>query len=228
MNAQVKTLNVSRRAVLKGGAITVGFALAGIPSRVRAQTTAVAKRVLDSKEVDAFLSVNGDGTVTLFCGKVDLGQGLRIAMPQIAAEELGIDVDKITFIEGDTALTPDQGRTSGSNGIQVGGVQIRQAAATARKALVELAAQRLNAKAEDLEAAGGMVRPKSGGAGMSFAELIAGKQFDLKLDPKAPLKDPASYTIVGKPLRRPDVRQSASVPTSTCRTLRCRTCCTLA
>ena len=205
MNAQVKTLNVSRRAVLKGGAITVGFALAGIPSRVRTQTTAVAKRVLDSKEVDAFLSVNGDGTVTLFCGKVDLGQGLRIAMPQIAAEELGIDVDKITFIEGDTALTPDQGRTSGSNGIQVGGVQIRQAAATARKALVELAAQRLNAKAEDLEAAGGMVRPKSGGAGMSFAELIAGKQFDLKLDPKAPLKDPASYTIVGKPLRRPDV-----------------------
>ena len=152
MNAQVKTLNVSRRAVLKGGAITVGFALAGIPSRVRTQTTAVAKRVLDSKEVDAFLSVNGDGTVTLFCGKVDLGQGLRIAMPQIAAEELGIDVDKITFIEGDTALTPDQGRTSGSNGIQVGGVQIRQAAATARKALVELAAQRLNAKAEDLEA----------------------------------------------------------------------------
>jgi nicotinate dehydrogenase subunit B len=205
MNAPVKTRNFSRRAVLKGGAITVGFALAGLPSRVRAQSAAVAKRILDSKEVDAFLAVNGDGTVTLFCGKVDLGQGLRIAIPQIAAEELGIDVDKIAFIEGDTALTPDQGRTSGSNGIQRGGVQIRQAAATARKALVELAAQRLNAKAEDLETAGGMVRPKSGGTGVSFADLIAGKQFDLKLDPKAPLKDPARYTIVGKPLRRPDV-----------------------
>jgi CO/xanthine dehydrogenase Mo-binding subunit len=205
MNALVKTLNFSRRAVLKGGAITVGFALAGLPSRVRAQSAAVAKRILDSKEVDAFLAVNGDGTVTLFCGKVDLGQGLRIAIPQIAAEELGVNVDKITFIEGDTALTPDQGRTSGSNGIQRGGVQIRQAAATARKALVELAAQRLNAKADDLETTGGMVRPKSGGTGISFADLIAGKQFDLKLDPKAPLKDPARYTIVGKPLRRPDV-----------------------
>ncbi|HSL80418.1 MAG TPA: molybdopterin cofactor-binding domain-containing protein [Pseudolabrys sp.] len=205
MNAPVKTRNFSRRAVLKGGAITVGFALAGLPSRVRAQSAAVAKRILDSKEVDAFLAVNGDGTVTLFCGKVDLGQGLRIAIPQIAAEELGIDVDKIAFIEGDTALTPDQGRTSGSNGIQRGGVQIRQAAATARKALVELAAQRLNARAEDLETTGGMVRPKSGGIGISFADLIAGKQFDLKLDPKAPLKDPARYTIVGKPLRRPDV-----------------------
>ena len=205
MNAPVNSLNFSRRAILKGGAITVGFALAGVPARVRAQSAAVAKRILDSKEVDAFLAVNGDGTVTLFCGKVDLGQGLRIAIPQIAGEELGIDVDKITFIEGDTALTPDQGRTSGSNGIQRGGVQIRQAAATARKALVELAAQRLNAKAEDLEAAGGMVRPKSGGTGISFADLIAGKQFDLKLDPKAPLKDPAQYKIVGKPLRRPDV-----------------------
>jgi CO/xanthine dehydrogenase Mo-binding subunit len=205
MNAPIKTLNVSRRDVLKGGAITIAFALAGIPSHTRAQSAAVAKRILDSKEVDAFLTVNGDGTVTLFCGKVDLGQGLRIAMPQIAAEELGIDVDKVMFIEGDTALTPNQGRTSGSNGIQVGGMQIRQAAATARKALVELAAQRLNAKAEDLETTGGTVRPKSGGAGISFADLIAGKQFNLKLDPKAPLKDPASYTIVGKPLRRPDV-----------------------
>src|SRR4029079_6081123 len=181
-----------------GGAITVGFALAGIPSRVRTQTTAVAKRVLDSKEVDAFLSVSGDGTVALFCGKVDLGQGLRIAMPQIAAEELGIDVDKVMFIEGDTALTPNQGSAPGSNGIQVGGMQIRQAAATARKALVELAAQRLNAKAEDLETVGGRGRPKCAGSGVSFADLIAGKQFDLKLDPKAPLKDPARYTIVGK------------------------------
>jgi nicotinate dehydrogenase subunit B len=205
MNAPVKAHNFSRRDVLKGGAITVGFALAGLPSRGRAQSAPVAKRILDSKEVDAFLAVNGDGTVTLFCGKVDLGQGLRIAMPQIAAEELGVDVGKITFIEGDTALTPDQGRTSGSNGIQRGGMQIRQAAATARKAIVELAAQRLNTKAEDLETAGGMVRPKSGGTGVTFADLIAGKQFDLKLDPKAPLKDPARYTIVGKPLRRPDV-----------------------
>jgi len=205
MNAPVKTRNFSRRAVLKGGAITVGFALAGIPARARAQSAAVAKRILDTKEVDAFLAVNADGTVTLFCGKVDLGQGLRIAIPQIAAEELGIDVGKITFIEGDTALTPNQGRTSGSNGIQQGGVQIRQAAATARKALVDLAAQRLNAKAEDLETTGGMVRPKSGGTGVSFAELIAGKQFDLKLNPKAPLKDPAQYTIVGKSLPRPDV-----------------------
>ncbi len=162
-------------------------------------------RVLDNKEVDAFLAVNGDGSVTVYCGKVDLGQGLRIAIPQIAAEELGIGIDKIKYVEGDTSLTPNQGRTSGSNGIQRGGMQIRQAATTARKALIALAAQRLNVNPDDLIAAGGEVGPKAGGAGIRFVSLIGGRRFDLKLDPKAPLKDPASYTIVGKPLPRPDV-----------------------
>ena len=137
MNAPVKTSRFSRRAVLKGGALTVGFALAGLRTSASAPGAPGAPRVLDTNEVDAFLAVNGDGTVTVFCGKVDLGQGLRIAIPQIAAEELGIGVDKIKYIEGDTALTPNQGRTSGSNGIQRGGMQIRQAAATARKALID-------------------------------------------------------------------------------------------
>ena len=205
MNAPVKTSRFSRRALVKGGALTVGFALTGLRNGVSAQGAAGAPRVLDSKEVDAFLAVNGDGTVTVYCGKVDLGQGLRIAIPQIAAEELGIGIDKIKYVEGDTSLTPNQGRTSGSNGIQRGGMQIRQAAATARKALIALAAQRLNVNPDDLIAAGGEVGPKAGGAGIRFVSLIGGRRFDLKLDPKAPLKDPASYTIVGKPLPRPDV-----------------------
>src|SRR5215813_2246632 len=204
MNAPVKN-HFSRRAILKGGALTVGFALTGLPAHAIAQGADAAPRALDAKEVDSFLAVNGDGTVTLFCGKVDLGQGLRIAIPQIAAEELGIEVDKIKFVEGDTALTPDQGRTSGSNGIQRGGMQIRQAAATARKALIELAAQQLNAKPDDLAAVDGRVGPKGGATGLSFAELIGDRRFDLKLDPKAPLKDPTAYQIVGKALPRPDV-----------------------
>ena len=154
--------------------------------------------------MDAFLTINGDGSVTLFSGKVDLGQGLRIALRQIVAEELGVPIDRIELIEGDTALTPDQGRTAGSNGIQQGGVQIRQAAATARQALVELASKRLNVPAGDLVVADGEVRPTSGG-GVKFADLLAGNKFNLKLDAKAPLKDPRTYTIVGKVLPRPDV-----------------------
>jgi CO/xanthine dehydrogenase Mo-binding subunit len=205
MNAPVKTHRFSRRALLKGGALTVGFTFTGSRYDDFAQGAAAMPRVLDAKEVDAFLAVNGDGTVTVYCGKVDLGQGLRIAIPQIAAEELGIGIDKIKYIEGDTSLTPNQGRTSGSTGIQRGGMQIRQAAATARKALIDLAAKRLNVEPNDLVASGGVVRPKAGGAGIRFASLIGDRTFDLKLDPKAPLKDPASYTIVGKSLRRPDV-----------------------
>jgi nicotinate dehydrogenase subunit B len=204
MNAPQASIQLNRRAILKGGALVVGFAVAGARTRAFAQASALPRN-LDSTQVDSFLAVNADGTVTVFCGKVDLGQGLRIAIPQIAAEELGIGVDKINFIQGDTALTPDQGRTSGSNGIQRGGMQIRQAAATARKALIDLAAQQLNAKPDDLAAADGRVGPKGGAAGLSFAELIGDRRFDLKLDPKAPLKDPAAYQLVGKSLPRPDV-----------------------
>jgi nicotinate dehydrogenase subunit B len=205
MTIRIASHRLSRRAVLAGGALTVSFALAGARLKALAQCAAAAPRSVDPKEVDAFLAVNGDGTVTLYTGKVDLGQGLRIAMRQIAGEELGIGVDMIKYVEGDTALTPDQGRTSGSNGIQRGGMQIRQAAATARAALIELAAQRLNVKGDDLVASNGEVRRKSGGTGVRFADLIGGRNFNLKLDPKAPLKDPATYTLVGKPLARPDV-----------------------
>ena len=203
---------LTRRKVLAGGVLTVGFALAGWQSPTRAGGIGGARSV-DPNAVDTFLSVNGDGTVTLYCGKVDLGQGLRIAMRQIAGEELGIGVDKIKYVEGDTALTPDQGRTSGSNGIQRGGTQIRRAAATARAGLIALAAQRLNVNPDDLIAEGGVVRSKSGannggsngGTGIRFADLVADGNFNLKLDPKAPLKNPATYSLVGKPLPRPDV-----------------------
>ena len=205
MNAPLAPHRFSRRAILQGGALTVGFALARLRTDALAQSGAAAPRAVDPKEVDSFLAVNGDGTVTVFCGKVDLGQGLRIAIRQIVAEELGIGVDKIDYVEGDTALTPDQGRTSGSNGIQRGGMQIRQAAATARRALIELAAQRLNAAVDNLVATEGEIRRKDGGSGIRFADLVGGGRFDLRLDPKAPLKDPATYTVVGKPLPRPDV-----------------------
>jgi nicotinate dehydrogenase subunit B len=207
MNAPFETAKLSRRALLAGGAITVAFALSGNTSALlgTAQAQGAPARTLDPTNVDAFLAVNADGTVTVYSGKVDLGTGLRIAIPQMAAEELGLSVDKVRFVEGDTALTPDQGATAGSTGIMRGGVQIRQAAATARKALLELAATRLNVAAADLDITDGVIAPRAGGARVTFAELLAGKSFDLKLDPKAPLKNPRDYTLVGKPVARPDV-----------------------
>ncbi len=110
MSAPAEKIRFSRRTVVKGGALIVGFALTGRETSAWAQGITGAPRRLDTKEVDAFLAVNGDGSVTVYCGKVDLGQGLRIAIPQIAAEELGIGIEKIRYIEGDTALTPNRSR----------------------------------------------------------------------------------------------------------------------
>ncbi|MBV9052419.1 MAG: molybdopterin-dependent oxidoreductase, partial [Hyphomicrobiales bacterium] len=127
----------SRRAFLKStGALVVAL---GAPEAGFAQVAGaagLAGRVLDPALVDAYLALHPDGSVTIYCGKVDLGTGLRVAIPQMAAEELGIGLEKIRLIEGDTALTPDQGSTAGSTGVPRGGVQIRQAAATAREALM--------------------------------------------------------------------------------------------
>jgi len=200
-------ITLSRREFLQGtGALVVGFA---VPSFAHAQrlsrTEAALGKTLDTGDVDGFIAVNADGSVTIYSGKVDLGQGLRIAIPQMAAEELGIDVGRIAMIEGDTALTPDQGATGGSSGIMRGGIQIRQAAATARQALIGLASERNGKPAADLDIVGGEVRPKSGGEGIRIGELVGDKRFNVKLDPKAKLRDPAAYKVVGKPITRADI-----------------------
>jgi len=198
---------LSRREFLQAtGALVVGLSVAGegIAQRLPAAESTLGK-TLDLDDVDGFLAVGADGRVTIFCGKVDLGQGLRIAIPQMAAEELGIGVDRISMLEGDTALTPDQGPTAGSSGIMRGGVQIRQAAATAREALIGLAAARASRPASEFIAIEGEVRPRAGGPAHRFGELVGDKRFGLKVDPKAPLRSPDTYTVVGKPLARPDV-----------------------
>ncbi|HVJ72421.1 MAG TPA: molybdopterin cofactor-binding domain-containing protein [Casimicrobiaceae bacterium] len=198
---------VDRRDFLKGaGALVVGFSLHGAPAAQQLPSAEKAiGKTLDVNDVDGFLAVNADGSVTIYCGKVDLGQGLRIAIPQMAAEELGCAIDRIAMVEGDTALTPDQGPTAGSTGIMRGGVQIRQAAATAREALIGLAAEKLGRARGDLEVVNHEVRPTSGGPGVRFGDLVGDRRFGIKVDAKAPLKDPATYTVVGKSLPRPDV-----------------------
>src|SRR5690349_11391088 len=159
---------ISRREFLQASAaLVVGFAP---PVNALAQRfpneEAVLGKTLDATDVDGFIAIGVDGSVTIYSGKVDLGQGLRIAIPQMAAEELGVRIERITLVEGDTALTPDQGATAGSSGIVRGGVQIRQAAATARETLIGLAAARTGKSAAAFAAIDGEVRPKSGGAGI--------------------------------------------------------------
>ena len=130
MTPDLTTPQATRREFLIGtGALIVTVGLAGDPRGAHAQPGAAgaaeAKPVaLD--QVDSFLAVHKNGRVTVYTGKVDLGTGLRIALPQMVAEELDVRVERITLIEGDTLLTPDQGPTWGSLSIQVAGVQLRQ------------------------------------------------------------------------------------------------------
>lgn len=198
---------LSRRTLLQSGGalvVSIGLAKPGL-GQVLAGAERLMGKTLDPGELDGLFAIHGDGSVTLFSGKVDLGQGLRIAYKQIVAEELGIGVERVALVEGDTALTPDQGPTAGSSGIQRGGVHIRRAAATAREALIRIATEQLGQPVDELETANGEVRPRSGGKGIGFGALIGDRRFALKVDPKAKLKDPDAYTVVGQPLPRPDV-----------------------
>jgi nicotinate dehydrogenase subunit B len=194
---------LTRRALLEAGALVVGFCFAPAVLAQR-QSAADAPRNLPLDEVDSFLAIRGDGTVVVHSGKVDLGTGHRIAMRQMVGEELAVPVERIELIEGDTALTPDQGPTAGSSGIMRGGVELRQAAATAREALLAMAAQRLQSPVADLTLADGEVRA-AGGRRIALAELVGERGFDVKMNPKAPLKRPSQYVLVGKSLPRPDV-----------------------
>ena len=106
---------LTRRDVLKAGAVVVGFSFTGLP---RAQSaTTLAPHTLDLTEVDAFLAIHKDGSAIVYSGKVDLGTGHRIAMRQIVGEELSLPVERIDLVEGDSAFTPNQGPTAGSSGV---------------------------------------------------------------------------------------------------------------
>jgi nicotinate dehydrogenase subunit B len=193
----------SRRDILKsGGALIVGFSLAGRSGDALAQA---GTKPLALTAVDTFLAMDAKGMVTVYSGKVDLGTGIETALTQIVADELDVPFASIKIVQGDTARTPDQGPTFGSLSIQNGGVQIRNAAAVARKALLELAATHLAAKPEELKVADGVV--SAGGKTVGYGDLIGGKAFSLTVDHTKPptTKDAKAYRIVGTPVPRLDI-----------------------
>jgi nicotinate dehydrogenase subunit B len=189
----------SRRDLLKGtGALIVTFCFTPIAA------TQVHAKPLALDQVDTFLAIDDKGAVTVFSGKVDLGTGIRTALQQIAADELDVPLSSMSIVVGDTDLTPDEGPTYGSLSIQLAGTAIRQASATARNALLDIAAQKLNANKADLQVDEGIVSAP-GGQRISYGELIGGKSFSLKLDPAATPKEPSKYKLVGRPIARADI-----------------------
>jgi CO/xanthine dehydrogenase Mo-binding subunit len=202
MNIDIKP---SRRDMLKGGgALIVGFSLASPMGETLAQD-ASARKSLALTEVDSYLVIDANDAVTLFSGKVDLGTGVETALAQIAAEELEVPFSRVNVVQGDTELTPEQGTTWGSLSIQIGGIQIRQASAAAKAALLEEAAKHLGVRREDLKVSDGVVT--GGDKHVSYGQLIGGKSFSITLDPKKPVatKDPQDFQIVGKSVARVDI-----------------------
>ena len=195
------TLNtLSRRGLfqLAGGALVVRFALG------QQTTPAGSAKALDPAQVDSYLAIHTDGSVTVMTSKVDVGTGLLTAFRQIVAEELDIPIEHITVIQGDTARVPDHGGTGASSGVFKGGADIRFAAATARAALLNVASQQLAAPASELTISAGTIAARNGKSA-TITSLIGDKRFELKIDEKAPLKDAAKYTIVGKSILRAEV-----------------------
>jgi nicotinate dehydrogenase subunit B len=197
---------IARRDFLKtSGTLVVTFALAPRIADAAIDLNSVGPKTVALDRVDGFVAIDGKGLVTIYSGKVDLGTGTDTALTQMAAEELGVPMSRVELVTGDTLLTPDQGITWGSLTIQSGGMQIRQACATAREALLDHAAKKLGTARGDLVAKDGVVTDRSGAKKVAYAELVADQTLQLKVNDKAPLKEPSQYTIVGKPIPRLDI-----------------------
>jgi len=159
-----------------------------------------------ANQVDDWLALNQDGSVTVFSGKIDSGTGVQTALAQIVAEELDVPIERVQMVMGDTARTPDEGITAGSTTIRFGGFALRHASAQARRALLELASNRLDAALDELVVRDGVISVSHHPAQtITFAELMGGKRFNRTITLQAPLKQPEEYRVVGKPVPRLDL-----------------------
>lgn len=150
-----------------------------------------------------WLRVHADGTVFVFSGKVEIGQGILTSLAQIAAEELGIRIERIRMVSANTATSPDEGVTSGSLSIQDSGSALRRACAQARALLLAQAGRRLGTPVEDLRVEDGTVR--AGSRSTSFWECAGDTSFDCDVDGGTKLKSLRDYRVVGKRAARLDL-----------------------
>jgi nicotinate dehydrogenase subunit B len=178
----------------------------------RMGTVVVMQPVAGRDEVELYLVLADDGSITAFNGHVDLGTGVRTALTQIVAEELDVPVARITMVLGDTELAPNEGPTIASETIQVSALPLRRAAAQARSHLLELAARKLNKHVTELRTADGWVLAGGGDqlVQVSFETLLEGRSDRLVLSETAPVKSVADYRIVGRSVQRVDIAAKAT------------------
>jgi len=187
---------VNRRAFLQStGALIVSFSL---PVWAQKLPGALER----SPQLDAWLRIAADGRITVFTGKAELGQGVKTAILQIASEQLAVDMKAIELITADTALTPNEGYTAGSNSMKDSGTAVLHAAAQARELLVAEAAKRLGAPPETLSVQNGEVRAPDGRR-IGYGALVEGKALSVRAAPESKLA--RSRNVMGKSVPRVDI-----------------------
>jgi CO/xanthine dehydrogenase Mo-binding subunit len=193
---------LSRRDFAKGvGGIVLAFTLDPVLAQ---QPRPLPGSLANNRMLDAWIRINPDGTATVFTGKVELGQGIITALAQIAAEELDLPLARVTMVSGDTARTPNEGVTSGSQSIEYSGTALRLAAAEVHMMLLEAAAPRLAATMEQLSAADGIITAPNGNR-ISYGALAAALDLHREASGTAKVKPASTHSIVGQPIARFDI-----------------------
>ncbi|HZZ95125.1 MAG TPA: molybdopterin cofactor-binding domain-containing protein [Usitatibacter sp.] len=200
-----------REFLARSGALVVSFALPRATAQEGggAGSSNLPGSLAKAPALDAWIRVGANGSITVFTGKAELGQGIKTALLQIAAEELDVAFAALTIVTADTARTANEGYTAGSNSLKDSGVAIRNAAAQVRALLVAQAAKRLGAGADSLHTADGAV-VSGDGKRIPYAELVDGLDLHVEAAPMSTFKDPKQYRVVSRPVARVDIPAKVS------------------
>jgi len=165
----------------------------------------------DTPGINAFLRIGEDGRVTVFVGKVELGQGPITSLPMELADELDVRLEDVDMIMADTDLCPWNEGTYGSLSTRVFGQVLRGAAAKARAVLLKMAAEELSIDVAELETRDGAVRSKSDkGKMITYAELTKGKELLETSVGDVPLKKTSEFRIMGNSKLRVDSQEKVT------------------
>ena len=203
-------MSTRRDFIKSGGALIVGFSLG---ETLLAQTTTLpgAGRSLDLKQVDTWLAIHANNTATVYIGFAELGQGASTALLQVAGEELDLDIDQMTTVPLDTTVTPNQGGTYSSAAINRGSPQVRNAAAEARRALLQLASERLAVPVDRLAVNRGIISVAGDPQrSVSYGALVGDRRFNVEVTGTAPVKPATAYRLVGTSPARTDMPDKVS------------------
>jgi nicotinate dehydrogenase subunit B len=154
------------------------------------------------KDIAAWLHIGEDGGVTVYTGKVEMGQNIRTSLTQAVAEELHVSVTKIQMVMGDTQLTPYDRGTFGSRTTPEMNLQLRKVASAARDTLIDLAAAQWQTERKHLNAADGKITDSENKRSVEFAALVKGRQLTETLPVDDPLTPAAQWTVAGQPLAK--------------------------